>query len=91
MNVSMELITMMTGATTILVAIVGFYTIRMIRSNDEAIRANLEQHKNTDREIAEIKYNYLDRFDRMKDQIMESEIRIISNIVSKIKHLEDDK
>lgn len=91
MNVSMELITMMTGVTTILVAIVGFYTIRMIRSNDEAIRANLEQHKNTDREIAEIKYNYLDRFDRMKDQIMESEIRIISNIVSKIKHLEDDK
>lgn len=89
MNVSMELITMMTGVTTILVAIVGFYTIRMIRSNDEAIRANLEQHKNTDREIAEIKYNYLDRFDRMKDQIMESEIRIINNITGQFRHKRD--
>lgn len=38
-----------------------------------------------------MKFNYLDRFDKVKDQIKESEDRIISNIAGKFRHFRDEE
>jgi len=85
------IITILSGATTILISIVGYFIIRLIRVNDENQKAVSDFQVKTTKEMNDIKFNYLDRFDRIKDQIMESEVRIISNIAGKFRHLKDDK
>lgn len=87
----MLIITILSGATTILISIVGYFIIRLIRVNDENQKAVSDFQVKTTKEMNDIKFNYLDRFDRIKDQIMESEVRIISNIAGKFRHLKDDK
>jgi len=85
------IITILSGATTILISIVGYFIIRLIRVNDENQKAVSDFQVKATKEMNDIKFNYLDRFDRIKDQIMESEVRIISNIAGKFRHLKDDK
>ncbi len=87
----MLIITILSGATTILISIVGYFIIRLIRVNDENQKAVSDFQVKATKEMNDIKFNYLDRFDRIKDQIMESEVRIISNIAGKFRHLKDDK
>ena len=87
----MLIITILSGATTILISIVGYFIIRLIRVNDENQKAVSDYQVKTTKEMNDIKFNYLDRFDRIKDQVMESEVRIISNIAGKFRHLKDDK
>lgn len=87
----MVTITILSGITTLLTSIVGYFIIRLIRVNDENQKAVSDYQVKTTKEMNDIKFNYLDRFDRIKDQIMESEVRIISNIAGKFRHLKDDK
>ena len=84
-------ITILSGITTLLTSIVGYFVIRLIRVNDENQKSNIEYQIRTTKEMNEIKYNYLDRFDKVKNQIQESEIRIIANIAGKFRHLKDDE
>jgi len=91
MNISVDTVIILSGATTALTSIVGFFLIRLIKSNDEFQKSNNEYQIRTTKEMNEIKYNYLDRFDKVKNQIQESEIRIISNIAGKFRHLKDDE
>lgn len=86
MNISVELVTVLTGATTVLISIVGYLVIRLIRSYDKAQESNVEYQVKTTKEMNEIKFNYLDRFDKVKNQIMESEVRIINNIAGQFRH-----
>ena len=86
----MVTITILSGITTLLTSIVGYFVIRLIRVNDENQKSNIEYQIRTTKEMNEIKYNYLDRFDKVKNQIQESEIRIIANIAGKFRHLKDD-
>ena len=83
-------ITILSGVTTVLTSIVGFFVIRLIKVNDENQKANFDYQVRTTKEINEMKFNYLDRFDKVKDQIQESEMRIISNIAGKFRHLKDE-
>ena len=83
-------ITILSGITTLLTSVVGYFLIRLIRVNDENQKSNIEYQIRTTKEMNEIKYNYLDRFDKVKNQIQESEIRIIANIAGKFRHLKDD-
>ncbi len=87
----MVTITILSGITTLLTSVVGYFLIRLIRVNDENQKSNIEYQIRTTKEMNEIKYNYLDRFDKVKNQIQESEIRIISNIAGKFRHLKDDE
>ncbi len=87
----MATITILSGVTTILTSIVGYFVIRLIRVNDENQKANFEYQVRTTKEMNEIKFNYLDRFEKVKNQIAESEMRIISNIAGKFRHLKDDE
>ena len=91
MNISVDTVIILSGATTALTSIVGFFLIRLIRVNDENQKANIEHQIRTTKEMNEIKFNYLDRFDKVKNQIQESEIRIISNIAGKFRHLKDEE
>ncbi|MBK9404757.1 MAG: hypothetical protein IPN57_09525 [Ignavibacteria bacterium] len=91
MESTVLIITILSGATTILISIVGYFIIRLIRVNDENQKAVSDFQVKATKEMNDIKFNYLDRFDRIKDQIMESEVRIISNIAGKFRHLKDDK
>ena len=84
-------ITILSGVTTILTSIVGYFVIRLIRVNDENQKANFEYQVRTTKEMNEMKFNYLDRFDKVKDQIKESEDRIISNIAGKFRHFRDEE
>ena len=86
----MVTITILSGITTLLTSVVGYFLIRLIRVNDENQKSNIEYQIRTTKEMNEIKYNYLDRFDKVKNQIQESEIRIIANIAGKFRHLKDD-
>lgn len=86
----MLIITILSGATTILISIVGYFVTRLIKANDDNQKAVSEYQVKTTKEMNEIKFNYLDRFDKVKDQIQESEMRIISNIAGKFRHLKDD-
>ena len=86
----MATITILSGVTTILTSIVGYFVIRLIKVNDENQKANFEYQVRTTKEMNEMKFNYLDRFDKVKDQIQESEMRIISNIAGKFRHLKDE-
>ena len=83
-------ITILSGVTTVLTSIVGFFVIRLIKVNDENQKANFDYQVRTTKEMNEMKFNYLDRFDKVKDQIQESEMRIISNIAGKFRHLKDE-
>ena len=76
----MVTITILSGITTLLTSVVGYFLIRLIRVNDENQKSNIEYQIRTTKEMNEIKYNYLDRFDKVKNQIQESELRIISKI-----------
>lgn len=87
----MLIITILSGATTILISIVGYFVTRLIKANDDNQKAVSEYQVKTTKEMNEIKFNYLDRFDKVKDQIQESEMRIISNIAGKFRHLKDDE
>ena len=87
----MVTITILSGITTLLTSIVGYFVIRLIRVNDENQKSNIEYQIRTTKEMNEIKYNYLDRFDKVKNQIQESEIRIIANIAGKFRHLKDEE
>ena len=86
----MVTITILSGITTLLTSVVGYFLIRLIRVNDENQKSNIEYQIRTTKEMNEIKYNYLERFDKVKNQIQESEIRIIANIAGKFRHLKDD-
>lgn len=86
MNISVELAITLSGVTTVLSSIVGYFLMRLIRSNDEFQKTASENQKKTTQEINDIKYNYLDRFDKVKNQIMESEVRIINNIAGQFRH-----
>ena len=86
----MATITILSGVTTILTSIVGYFVIRLIKVNDENQKANFEYQVRTTKEMNEMKFNYLDRFDKVKDQIQESEMRIISNIAGKFRHFRDE-
>lgn len=86
----MLIITILSGATTILISIVGYFVTRLIKANDDNQKAVSNYQVKTTKEMNEIKFNYLDRFDKVKDQIQESEMRIISNIAGKFRHLKDD-
>ena len=86
----MLIITILSGATTILISIVGYFVTRLIKANDDNQKAVSEYQVKTTKEMNEIKFNYIDRFDKVKDQIQESEMRIISNIAGKFRHLKDD-
>ena len=86
----MATITILSGVTTILTSIVGYFVIRLIRVNDENQKANFEYQVRTTKEMNEMKFNYLDRFENVKDQIQESEMRIISNIAGKFRHIKDE-
>ena len=83
-------ITILSGVTTVLTSIVGFFVIRLIKVNDENQKANFDYQVRTTKEMNEMKFNYLDRFDKVKDQIKESEDRIISNIAGKFRHFRDE-
>jgi len=83
-------ITILSGVTTVLTSIVGFFVIRLIKVNDENQKANFDYQVRTTKEMNEMKFNYLDRFDKVKDQIKESEDRIISNIAGKFRHFKDE-
>lgn len=85
----MVTITILSGVTTVLISIVGFFVIRLIKVNDENQKANFDYQVKTTKEMNEMKFNYLDRFDKVKDQIKESEDRIISNIAGKFRHFRD--
>lgn len=87
----MLIITILSGATTILISIVGYFVTRLIKANDDNQKAVSEYQVKTTKEMNEIKFNYLDRFDKVKDQIQESEMRIISNIAGKFRHLKNDE
>lgn len=91
MESTVLIITILSGATTILISIVGYFVIRLIKANDDNQKAVLDYQVKTTKEMNEIKFNYLDRFDKVKDQIQESEMRIISNIAGKFRHLKDDE
>jgi hypothetical protein len=80
MNISVDAVIILSGATTVLSSVVSYFLIRLIRSNDDFQKSCMLYQTKTTAEINEIKYNYLDRFDKVKNQIMESELRIISNI-----------
>lgn len=84
-------ITILSGVTTVLTSIVGFFVIRLIKVNDENQKANFDYQVRTTKEMNEMKFNYLDRFDKVKDQIKESEDRIISNIAGKFRHFRDEE
>ena len=75
MNISVDTVIILSGQLTVLSSVVSYFLIRLIRSNDDFRVLYVISN-----EINEIKYNYLDRFDKVKNQIMESELRIISNI-----------
>ena len=83
-------ITILSGVTTVLTSIVGFFVIRLIKVNDENQKSNFDYQVRTTKEMNEMKFNYLDRFDKVKDQIKESEDRIISNIAGKFRHFKDE-
>lgn len=83
-------ITILSGVTTVLTSIVGFFVIRLIKVNDENQKSNFDYQVRTTKEMNEMKFNYLDRFDKVKDQIKESEDRIISNIAGKFRHFRDE-
>ena len=85
----MVTITILSGVTTVLISIVGFFVIRLIKVNDENQKSNFDYQVRTTKEMNEMKFNYLDRFDKVKDQIKESEDRIISNIAGKFRHFRD--
>lgn len=87
----MLIITILSGATTILISIVGYFVTRLIKANDDNQKAVSDYQVKTTKEMNEIKFNYLDRFDKVKDQIQESEMRIISNIAGKFRHLKNDE
>jgi len=84
-------ITILSGVTTVLTSIVGFFVIRLIKVNDENQKSNFDYQVRTTKEMNEMKFNYLDRFDKVKDQIKESEDRIISNIAGKFRHFRDEE
>lgn len=84
-------ITILSGVTTVLTSIVGFFVIRLIKVNDENQKANFDYQVRTTKEMNEMKFNYLDRFDKVKDQIKESEDRIITNIAGKFRHFRDEE
>ena len=84
-------ITILSGVTTVLTSIVGFFVIRLIKVNDENQKSNFDYQVRTTKEMNEMKFNYLDRFDKVKDQIKESEDRIITNIAGKFRHFRDEE
>lgn len=79
-------VTILSAASTLLISIVGYFVVRLIKSNDEYQKSNNEYQLRTTKEMNEIKFNYLDRFDKVKNQIVESEIRIINNITGQFRH-----
>jgi len=82
-------VTILSAASTLLISIVGYFVVRLIKSNDEYQKSNDEYQLRTTKEMNEIKFNYLDRFDKVKNQIVESEIRIINNITGQFRHKRD--
>lgn len=82
-------VTILSAASTLLISIVGYFVVRLIKSNDEYQKSNNEYQLRTTKEMNEIKFNYLDRFDKVKNQIVESEIRIINNITGQFRHKRD--
>lgn len=97
MDITVIIVTILSATSTLLTSIVGYFVVRLIRLNDEAQKTNAEVQKSnvayqvsTTKEINEIKFNYLDRFERVKDQIIESERKIINNIAGQFRHKIDN-
>ncbi len=85
MDFTINLNTLVGGAIMLGLGLIGYFLRRFVTEYDKLKVLTQLEAVSTQKEMAEIKYNYLDRFDTIRREIIESERRTVDKIISVIR------